>query len=157
MLITFCFGVSSNLSQQKSPTAEILRIYFLRTIFRRKYMHKRTCQIRRQDEYFVNSTTMKVWNLVFLVILSIDTSVRDQTRPTLWILVKNWRSEAIFPKISGFLTFIWVIPIKIQEKNCSIFFWPQNCHICIEFQKVVQFWYWQSLTNPNSLSEFRRF
>ena len=40
MLITFCFGVSSNLSQQKSPTAEILRIYFLRTIFRRKYMHK---------------------------------------------------------------------------------------------------------------------
>ena len=40
MLITFCFGFSSNLSQQKSPTAEILRIYFLRTIFRRKYMHK---------------------------------------------------------------------------------------------------------------------
>ena len=40
MLITFCFGVSSNLSQQKSPTAEILCIYFLRTIFRRKYMRK---------------------------------------------------------------------------------------------------------------------
>ena len=40
MLITFCFGVSSNLSQQKSPTAVILGIYFRRTIFRRKYMHK---------------------------------------------------------------------------------------------------------------------
>ena len=40
MLDTFSFGVSLNLSQQKSPTAEILRIYFLRTIFRGKYMHK---------------------------------------------------------------------------------------------------------------------
>ena len=40
MLITFCFGVFSNLSQQKSPTAEILCIDFLRTIFRRKYMRK---------------------------------------------------------------------------------------------------------------------
>ena len=38
--ITFCFGVSSNLSQQKSPTAEILRIYFLGTIVRRKYLPK---------------------------------------------------------------------------------------------------------------------
>ena len=38
--ITFCFGVSSNLSQQKSPTAEILRIYFLRTIVWRKYLPK---------------------------------------------------------------------------------------------------------------------
>ena len=34
------FGVSSNLSQQKSPTAEILGKYFLRTIVPRKYMHK---------------------------------------------------------------------------------------------------------------------
>ena len=40
MLITFCFEVSSNLSQQKSPTAEILRIYFLGTIVRRKYLPK---------------------------------------------------------------------------------------------------------------------
>ena len=37
MLITFCFGVSSNLSQQ---TVEILRIYFLQKIVLRKYMHK---------------------------------------------------------------------------------------------------------------------
>ena len=34
MLDTFSFGVSSNLSQQKSPTAEI----FLGTIVPRKYM-----------------------------------------------------------------------------------------------------------------------
>ena len=40
MLITFSFGVSSNLSQQKSPTVEILRIYFLGTIVRRKYLPK---------------------------------------------------------------------------------------------------------------------
>ena len=32
------FGVSSNLSQQKSPTAGIIGIYFLRTIVPRKYM-----------------------------------------------------------------------------------------------------------------------
>ena len=38
--ITFCFGVSSNLSQEKSPTAEILGKYFLRTIVPRKYMRK---------------------------------------------------------------------------------------------------------------------
>ena len=38
MLDTFSFGVSSNLSQQKSPTAEIIGIYFLRTIVPRKYM-----------------------------------------------------------------------------------------------------------------------
>ena len=39
-LITFCFGVSSNVSQQKSPTAEILGKYFLRIIVPRKYMPK---------------------------------------------------------------------------------------------------------------------
>ena len=39
-MITFCFGVSSNFSQQKSPTAEILRIYFLGTIVWRKYLPK---------------------------------------------------------------------------------------------------------------------
>ena len=38
MLRTFLIGVSSNLSQQKSPTAEILGIYFLGTIVPRKYM-----------------------------------------------------------------------------------------------------------------------
>ena len=38
--ITFCFGVSSNLSQEKSPTGEILGKYFPRTIVPRKYMHK---------------------------------------------------------------------------------------------------------------------
>ena len=36
--ITFCFGVSSNLSQEKSLTAEILGKYFLRTIVPRKYI-----------------------------------------------------------------------------------------------------------------------
>ena len=40
MLHTFLIGVSSNLSQQKSPTAEILGIYFLGTIVPRKYMPK---------------------------------------------------------------------------------------------------------------------
>ena len=40
MLHTFLTGVSSNLSQQKSPTADFTHIYFLRTIFRRKYMRK---------------------------------------------------------------------------------------------------------------------
>ena len=38
--ITLCFGVSSNLSQEKSPTAEILHIYFLGTIVRRKHLPK---------------------------------------------------------------------------------------------------------------------
>ena len=38
MLDTFSFGVSSNLSQQKSPTAEIIGMYFLGTIVLRKYM-----------------------------------------------------------------------------------------------------------------------
>ena len=38
MLDTFSFGVSSNLSQQKSPTAEIIGIHFLRTIVPRKHM-----------------------------------------------------------------------------------------------------------------------
>ena len=40
MLITFCFGVFSSLSQQKSPTAEIFGKYFLQTIVPRKYMRK---------------------------------------------------------------------------------------------------------------------
>ena len=40
MLITFCFGVSSNLSQEKSLTVEILDIYFFGTIVRRKYLPK---------------------------------------------------------------------------------------------------------------------
>ena len=38
MMDNFSFGVSSNLSQQKSPTAEIIGIYFLGTIVPRKYM-----------------------------------------------------------------------------------------------------------------------
>ena len=39
MLDTFSFGVSSSLSQQKSPTAEIIGIvYFFETIVPRKYM-----------------------------------------------------------------------------------------------------------------------
>ena len=36
-LLTFSFRVSSNLLQQKSPTAEIIGIYFLGTIAPRKY------------------------------------------------------------------------------------------------------------------------
>ena len=40
MLDTFSFGVSSNLSKQKSLTAEILCIYFLGTIVQRKYLPK---------------------------------------------------------------------------------------------------------------------
>ena len=40
MLITFCFGVSSNLSQEKSPTAEILGKFLLRKNVLRKYMRK---------------------------------------------------------------------------------------------------------------------
>ena len=38
---TFCFGVSSNLSQQKSQTAEILGKYFLQTIVPRKWKYMR--------------------------------------------------------------------------------------------------------------------
>ena len=38
MLITFSFGFSSNLSQQKGPTAEIIGVYVLGTIVPRKYM-----------------------------------------------------------------------------------------------------------------------
>ena len=37
MLITFCFGISSNFLQQKSPTAEIVGMYFLGTVVPRKY------------------------------------------------------------------------------------------------------------------------
>ena len=38
MSTTFSFEVSSNLSQQKSPTAENIDIYFFRTIVPRNYM-----------------------------------------------------------------------------------------------------------------------
>ena len=38
MLTTFSFGVSLNLSQQKSPTVEIIGINFIRTIVPIKYM-----------------------------------------------------------------------------------------------------------------------
>ena len=38
MFDTFSFGVSSNLLQQKSLTAEIIGIHFLGTIVPRKYM-----------------------------------------------------------------------------------------------------------------------
>ena len=38
MMTTFLFEVSSNLSQLKSPTVEIIGIYFLGTIVPRKYM-----------------------------------------------------------------------------------------------------------------------
>ena len=38
MLDTLSFGVSSNLSQQKRPIAEIIDIYFVRTIVPRKYV-----------------------------------------------------------------------------------------------------------------------
>ena len=37
-LLTFSFEVSSNFSQQKSLTAKIIGLYFLGTIFPRKYM-----------------------------------------------------------------------------------------------------------------------
>ena len=37
MLDTFSFGISSNLLQQKSPTAEIIVIYLLGTIVPKKY------------------------------------------------------------------------------------------------------------------------
>ena len=40
MLTTFSFGVSSNLSQEKSPTVEILHKYFLGTVAWRKYLPK---------------------------------------------------------------------------------------------------------------------
>ena len=38
MLNTFSFWLSSNLSKQKSPTAETIGMYFLGTIVPRKYM-----------------------------------------------------------------------------------------------------------------------
>ena len=38
MLHTFLIGVSSNLSQQKSPTVKIIGLYFLGTIVPIKYM-----------------------------------------------------------------------------------------------------------------------
>ena len=40
MLITFYFGVSSNLSQEKTPTAQILGKCLLQKIVLRKNMHK---------------------------------------------------------------------------------------------------------------------
>ena len=63
MLITFCFGVSSNLSQQKSTTAEILRIYFLRTIFRRKYMHQISTVVLFCCDKFEETPSEKVVNM----------------------------------------------------------------------------------------------
>ena len=65
--------------------------------------YERACLIRAQGEYFVSGTTMKVWTLVFLVILSVGTSVEDQMRPTLWILVKNWLFFSCFTKITDSL------------------------------------------------------
>ena len=63
MLITFCFGVSSNLSQQKSPTAEILCICFLRTIFWRKHLPKITAVALFSCDKFEEPPKQEVINM----------------------------------------------------------------------------------------------
>ena len=68
MLITFCFGVSSNLSQEKSPTAEILGKYFLRTIVPRKYMHKISAVGLFSCDKFEEITKQKVIDIKYTLI-----------------------------------------------------------------------------------------
>ena len=62
--ITFCFGVSSNLWQQNNPTtAEILRIYFLGTIGRRKYLSKISAVVFFSCDKFEETPKQKVIDL----------------------------------------------------------------------------------------------
>ena len=120
------------------------------------FSHKRGCPVCAQEPTFRSSTTMKVWNLVFFDILSVGISVAYQTRPTLWIFVKNCGFLSYSPKNSVYFTFIWVIPLlkvkgfivnflKIQIHN----FWPksikldwfglQHLYLQIEYQKTPNF------------------
>ena len=65
MLHTFSFRLSTNLSKQKSPTAEIIGIYFIETIVPIKYMPiisavglfvliKKTTKRERVQHFFPN-------------------------------------------------------------------------------------------------------
>ena len=63
MLITFCFEVSSNLSQQKSPTAEILGKYFLRIIVPKKYVSKISTVRLFSCDKFEETPKQKVINM----------------------------------------------------------------------------------------------
>ena len=62
MLIIFCFGVSSNLSPEKSPTAEILGKCLLRKIDLRKYMCKISAVGLVRCEKFEETPKQKVNN-----------------------------------------------------------------------------------------------
>ena len=55
--------VSSNLSQQKSPTVEFLCIYFLGTIDRRKYLPKISTVGLFSCDKFEGTTKQKVINM----------------------------------------------------------------------------------------------
>ena len=65
----FLIGVSSNLSQQKSPTAEILGIYFLGTIVPRKYMPKISAvamNLKNPNQKIVQHVKVKYLNLTLI-------------------------------------------------------------------------------------------
>ena len=64
----------------------------------------------RSGDIFFNSDYNEVLKFGVLDILSVDSSVADQTWPTLWIFVKNSQFYCSFTKINRFPTFIWVIP-----------------------------------------------
>ena len=102
-------------------------------------IYKRGCLIRAQETQISIWTTMKVWKLVFLVILSVHISVMDQTRPTLWILVKNWGFFSSFTKISWFSTFTWVIPKKYRKKTVQFSFGHRIAIYASIFKKLVSF------------------
>ena len=122
--------------------------------------HKRGCLLRAQETYFSTRTTMKYWNLLFLDILSLDISVADQTRPTLWILVKNWGFFSSFTKISWFSTFTWVIPKKYRKKTVQFSFGHRNAIYASIFKKLVSFdigKVWPIWIRRQNLCDFRRF
>ena len=122
--------------------------------------NERGCLLRAQEPYFSTRTTMKYWNLLFLDILSVDISVADQTRPTLWILVKNWGFFSSFTKISWFSTFTWVIPKKYRKKTVQFSFCHRMLKFWSKFKKSVSFdigKVWAIRIHRQNLGNFRRF
>ena len=87
MLITFCLGVSSNLSQQKSPTAKFLRINFLQKIVLRKYMRKTSAIGLFCCHEFEETPKQKVINMSKLNKLHFSNFVNE------WL--RRWEGEFI--------------------------------------------------------------
>ena len=93
MLDTFSFGVSSNLSQQKSSIAENIGIvYFLRTIVPRKYMPIMSAVGFFCCDKFKENPNEKVSNMSKLTKFYFNTSINfsfSYGNPSLMCLCRN--------------------------------------------------------------------